>query len=132
MGLNQYNRPYGKSLAVHAVHANVQGTNFSNSNSKRHTRGPPKYCSLCGTYNSHNASDLCFKMKDSNNKPIMIVPAQKACNICLKVKGVSLFHLEKFCFHEKDNGAVMSISSNSHELPFHSKSSGNQRPRHHN
>ena len=63
------------------------------------------------------------KQKDANNKPIMIVPAQKACNICLKAKGVSLFHPEKYCFHEKDNGVVMSKTS---------KSSGNQRSRHHN
>jgi len=116
----KYNRPYGKSLAVHAVHAEVQGTNFSNS---KKTWGPPKYCSLCGSHGSHNASDLCYKMKDANNKPIMIVPAQKACNICLKAKGVSLFHPEKYCFHEKDNGVVMSKTS---------KSSGNQRSRHHN
>ena len=78
----KYNRPYGKSLAVHAVQANVHETNFSNS--KRYDRGPPRYCSLCGEHNTHNASDLCYKMKDANNKPVMIVPAQKACNICLK------------------------------------------------
>ena len=42
------------------------------------------------------------KQKDANNKPIMIVLAQKACNICFKKKTerVSLFHSEKYCFHE--------------------------------
>ena len=41
------------------------------------------------------------KQKDANNKPIMIVLAQKACiYVKKKTERVSLFHSEKYCFHE--------------------------------
>ena len=56
-----------------------------------------KYCSLCGS-NSHNASDICYKMRTDQNRIIQCVPSYDRCKTCYLETGKELFHAPKYCF----------------------------------
>ena len=57
-----------------------------------------KYCTLCGS-RTHSAEDICYKMRDSNNRVIETVPCFTACEICLKHDGKKLYHPSELCFN---------------------------------
>jgi hypothetical protein len=56
-------------------------------------------CLLCGGTN-HEASNNCYKMRDSNGKQVKTTPVQKACGFCEKNYNERLFHQEKYCFRQ--------------------------------
>ena len=59
-----------------------------------------QYCTLCGG-NSHNASDVCYKMRNENNEIVPVPPSFAPCPFCLK-RDKKLYHPEEFCFNKKN------------------------------
>ena len=58
-----------------------------------------RYCVLCGS-RSHSASDLCFRMRDSANRPIEVIPSFFPCDTCYKLNGKKLYHPPEFCYNK--------------------------------
>ena len=56
-----------------------------------------RYCTLCGS-RSHTADMICFRMRDSANRIIEVVPTYFPCEICLKKLGKKLYHPSNVCF----------------------------------
>ena len=81
---------------------NYQPRKFSPQNRPNnfYNNKPKKYCSLCGQSN-HEASDKCFKMRNSAGKQLVVIPTSRPCPNCIKIDGSKLFHPEKLCFKKK-------------------------------
>ena len=78
---------------------------MNDSTYKRMQNNPNKvpmkqYCTLCGG-NSHNASDVCYKMRNENNEIVPVPPSFAPCPFCLK-QDKKLYHPEEFCFNKKN------------------------------
>jgi len=69
------------------VKSNQSNNNFMNK----------QYCSLCGL-RSHTPLMGCYSMRQNGRTVPNVMPVQEACKHCLKIKGIRLFHPEKFCF----------------------------------
>ena len=54
------------------------------------------YCSLCGD-NNHTASNICYKMRDDNNRLIQVIPTYRHCEVCLEKLNKKLFHPASAC-----------------------------------
>ena len=60
------------------------------------------YCSLCGN-NNHTSSTGCPKMRDSQNKIILVTPSQRYCSKCYSKNNKKLYHPENLCFLKPNN-----------------------------
>ena len=104
------NTAFRQKTQVHAVHVE-KGVNEKfnrnrpfelKSKGRANDRGMQKkkaYCSLCGA-TSHNASDVCYKMRNADGRVQEVIPSYYPCTICVKRDGKKLYHPEDYCFRK--------------------------------
>lgn len=82
---------------------NVRKTTVNNiNNANNYKIGSKKYCSLCGA-TSHNAVDLCYKMKTPKGDNVLVAPSAQPCTICKSKFNEELFHPEAYCWRNKNS-----------------------------
>ena len=72
-----------------------------------------QYCTLCGS-STHNASDICYKMRNENNEIVPVPPSFAPCEICLKLSK-TLYHPPEFCFNKNKNTNNYKPNNNNHK-----------------
>ena len=104
----RFQNKYGDSPSTERVYnMNDRGnrpTNRYQNNRNNKQERPFKglYCSLCGS-KSHSADQICFKMRDSQNRIVETVPSFYPCTICEKKINRKLYHPESMCFNKDKN-----------------------------
>ena len=100
----QYQTKYNDSPDTERVYNinNRQDRRFNNRNNqnKENRQNRPfkgLYCSLCGS-KSHTASQICYRMRDAQNRIVETVPSFYPCEICLKKTNRKLYHPMEMCF----------------------------------
>ena len=72
-----------------------------------------QYCTLCGS-STHNASDICYKMRNENNEIVPVPPSFAPCEICLKLSK-TLYHPPEFCFNKNKTTNNYKPNNNNHK-----------------
>ena len=67
------------------------------------------YCSLCGS-KTHSADQICFKMRDEQNRIVETVPSFYPCEICLKKINKKLYHPTSMCFNRDKTASTTAKS----------------------
>ena len=84
---------------------NTNSNNYKNDYNSKNSFKSKKKCTLCGDI-GHSAKDTCFKMRNSNNRIISVIPSYRACSYCKQHLNKELFHPESLCFNKKKSAST--------------------------